>query len=152
MSGRGAPAGRAAAGGVCLLAAACQSYAPIPLGAAPSAEAVRVELTAVAAERLAPALGPGVAALDGRVAALAGDTLRLAVSEATLRNGQTVGWRGERVALALGDVARVRRRRPSAVRTALLGAAVLGGAALAASRVGPDGGEGRGRGGNPVPR
>jgi hypothetical protein len=143
---------RAAAGGLALAAAACQAYTPISLASAPSADAVRVELTAAAAERLAPAVGPGVASLDGRVESVAGDTLRLAVAEAILRTGQAVEWRGERVSLAAADVAAVRRRRPSVVRSVLLGAAVAGGAALAATLVGRDGGEGRGRGGAPPPR
>jgi hypothetical protein len=140
------------AGGLALLAAACQSYAPIPIAEAPSAQTVRVELTAAAAERLAPALGPGVAAVDGRVVAVAGDSLRLAVTEALLRNGQTVEWRGERVAVAQGDVAQLRRRRPSALRSALLGASIVGVAALAAGLVGRDGGDGGGRGGSSQPR
>lgn len=147
---------RVVARGACALAtagqAACQAYTPIDLAAAPRAAAVRVELSAAASDRLAPALGSGVASLDGRVAELARDTLRLVVSAATLRSGQSVEWAGERVALGLSDVAGVRRRRPSRVRAALLGAALLGGAVLAARQLGADGGEGRGGGLTPVPR
>lgn len=141
-----------AALGSVALAVACQSYRPIPLSAAPEVEAVRVELTAAAAERLALALGPNVASLDGRVAELTADTIRLAVADATLANGQSVAWRGERVALARGDVAAVRQRRPSTARSALLGLVVVGGAFLAARQLGRDSAEGRGTGGVPVPR
>lgn len=156
MSGTRRPqrgvARRTAAGVLATLAVGCQSYASIPLGAAPAADAVRIELTAVAAERLVPVVGPGVASLDGRVAAVAGDTLRLAVAGAMLRNGQTVEWRGEQVALRLEDVAAVRRRRPSVVRSVLLGALVVGGAVVAATQIGRNGADARGRGGTPVPR
>jgi hypothetical protein len=149
---RGGRLARAALVGAALGQAACQSYRPIPLSAAPAADAVRVELTAEGAERLAATLGPGVAAVEGRVAELTADSLRLTVSESVLRTGQSVAWRGERVAVGRGDVAALRQRRPSAARSALLGLAVVGGAALAATQLGQSGGGGTARGGGGIPR
>lgn len=131
---------------------ACQAYRPIPLSAAPSAEAVRVELTAAGAERLAPAVGPGVAALEGRVAELTADSVRLVMAESLLGNGQSVEWRGERVTVSTRDVAAVRRRQRSPARTALAVLTVVGGAALAATQLGRDSGDGVTRGGTPTPR
>ena len=139
--GRRRPVTGTVAAGV-LLAAACQSFTPVP-GATPApGEEVRVVLVDAASRRLAPTLGADVASVDGRVIDGSDDSLRISVRATTLHTGQNLAWRDERVAVARGDVATLQQRRPATGRTVALGALVVAGAMLAARAVGAGSGSG----------
>lgn len=130
--------------------AGCYHYTPLATSALQpgAAREVRVELTAVAGERLAGALGPTVTAVDGHVRATDPDRLVLAATRTLQRSGAESPWRGEEVAIPWTGVAVLRERRFDGRRTALVAGAVVGGALLTTRAFG--GGfslSGNGRGG-----
>lgn len=150
------PAGRRALARLVALAvvggpaAACYRYTPLAASALrPGTPGeVRVELTAVAGETLAGALGPAVTVVDGRVRATDASRLVLAATRTLQRSGAESAWRGEEVAIPWTGVARLRERRFDGRRTALVAGAVVGGTLLAARAFGPGSSvSGNGRGG-----
>ena len=64
-------------------------------------------------------LGPEVGVLRGRLLATDGGNYAMSVFAVDLRNGTTLGWKGERVVVSRGLVAGLAERRFSFGRTAL---------------------------------
>ncbi len=123
---------RAVFGAIALWLSACYRYSPSePLAVRPGA-AVRFELTAPGAARLAPVLGAGTTAVEGTVLAASDTGYRIAMS-ATRKasSSDRIGWAGEQVALPRDAVERVelraldRRRTLGVAALALLGAVAV---------------------------
>ena len=92
------------------LATGCYRYTPLPGAPAPEAE-VRLRLTQAGSASLAPVLGRGTVAVEGRVAAVTDTAYVLAVS-ATLKPSETSNvsdartvWAGEMVNIPRASVA-----------------------------------------------
>jgi hypothetical protein len=121
------------------LLSACYSYARAPAGARLGGGPVRVTLVGEALPdsargALAAQVGPSAAVLEGRAAAApANGWLALAVTQVTRANGVDEFWRGERVRVPVGALARVEVRRFDRRRTAALVAGVAGGVLFARS-------------------
>lgn len=126
----------------------CYRYLPIAPDAVPTDRELRTELTDAASRALAPRLGDGVMAVEGRVHASDSTSVVIAVTGTVQRSGVEQAWRGERVTLARAQVARVRERRLDRRRSLALGAVLVGGAAALAAAMGTDfslSGSGRGQ-------
>ena len=96
---------------------------------------VEVTLTPWGSDSLAPRLGVGAHAVDGRVVSSGSDTLALAVSRVLLTSGKIQPWLQERVALPHDAIASVEGRRFSAPATVLLAGGALAGLIIVAKAV-----------------
>jgi hypothetical protein len=134
------------------IATGCVRYEAVAGGAVPTGRPVRVQLTDLATATLAPTLGAGVVAVDGRVSTRDDTGLVLAAVGTVVRNGDTQPWQGEPVRLAWRDVARVQTPRTDVARTALSALAVVGGAVALGAALSRSSSGGGGRGGTGVER
>jgi hypothetical protein len=75
-------------------------------------------------------VGPGVVSVSGRLISAPPDSLVLAVSSTTRRDGEEIFWKRERLAAPGQFIAFVEQKKISTVRSAVVGAAIAG-AALA---------------------
>lgn len=110
------------------LACGCTTYTPVtPSQAVAGDRTVRVELNEAGTVALAQLLGGAATELVGRVSAADDSAITLRVTQLTRMNGADETWNGERVAVPLTDVAGIAEQRVSVARSALLGAALVGG-------------------------
>jgi hypothetical protein len=120
----------------------CYSYLPLDTPNPAQGREVSVDITSAGADSLARMLGPGVRAISGRVIEASDSGLMLAVTSTRDRSDFEAPWKGERVTIPRGMMDRVRERRFSVGRSALLGGAIVGagvGAAVAFSGGGAGG-------------
>lgn len=114
---------------VCLTA--CYRLTPIEGGAPPQGEEVRLALTDEGSVRMAPMIGPRIAAIDGRVLETADTAIVLAVQSVVAQGGRNMSWSQERLAVPRTAVASVRTRTLDRRRTWIVaGLGVLGAIAL----------------------
>ncbi|MBA3578535.1 MAG: hypothetical protein H0W42_00960 [Gemmatimonadaceae bacterium] len=120
-----------AAAAAALLFAACYKLVPVA-GETPSGESqVVLEFTDAGAEQLGGVLGAAIISARGRPLAWTADTIALAMIATTRRTGEEQFWKGDRVAIPRGAVARIYERRLDRGKTALFavtGAAIAFGA------------------------
>ncbi len=98
---------------------------------------VEVQLSTSAAPALAGQVGPDVLYLRGNVLSADSAALLLAMTESETARHISTEWKGEHLALARGDIARVSQRKLSVGATALLGSLAGGGIVLAATAFSP---------------
>ena len=135
-----------------VLLSGCFQYVPVQPVAPEPGTTIRAHLTDSASAMLAPAVGPGIGALEGRV--LRGDEagIELAVSAARFRFGGGSQTRyGEPLTVPRFGIAAVEQRKLSPMRTALLAGGVVLGAVGLVVAVDPGGGGGGQGGGNKPP-
>ena len=139
--------------GIGVVLGGCFNYVPLGSTAPDPGATIRAHLTDSAAAVLAPTVGPGIGALEGRVLRRDESAIELAVSAARFRfGGGSQARYGESLAVPRFGIAAVEQRKLSPLRTALLaGGVVLGGLGiLIAADVGSGGGGGGGGGKPPA--
>ena len=119
---------------------ACYQYTTFQPTSRTVGKAVRVQLTDEGTAHLAAMVGPGAAYVDGNLSAMTDSSFTLSLTALGRRNGTEEGWKGEPVTLSRADVELIELRKASASKSAVLTAALVGGAALIARTIG--GGEG----------
>ena len=102
-----------------ILNAGCYYYRPVDAPLPAPASFVSITLTDSGTDQLWRYLGPEVGALRGRLLATDGGNYAMSVFAVDLRNGTTLGWKGERVVVSRGLVAGLAERHFSFGRTAL---------------------------------
>ncbi|MFN2572702.1 MAG: hypothetical protein ABR537_14000 [Gemmatimonadales bacterium] len=139
--------------GACLagiVAAGCYYYRPVST-TPPPATFVSVALTDSGTQRLWRYLGPDVGNVRGRLVAADDTALTLSVDAVEMRNGTSLGWKGERAVVNRQLVQELSDRHFSIGRTTLAGG--LSAAAffltVQAFKVLGGGGSGGGGGGKP---
>lgn len=75
--------------------------------------------------QLASQVGPGVIKVQGKLLSLQGDTVTLAVSSTTRRDGDETFWKGERISAPKPYIALVEQKKLSTFRSAVVGASVV---------------------------
>ena len=115
--------------------------------APPTGKAVRVELTDAGTASLAPAVGPGVTSLTGRLVSADDSAVTVAVDATVKRNGLEDFWKGENVVVRRSEVAAFQEKAFSRTKTAVASGIVVGLAAIFYAALG--GSLGGGSGGNP---
>lgn len=108
------------------LLAGCYEYQPVTTASAPSGQPIRLTLTDAGSADLAPALGPSMEEVGGKLLNSSGDAYVVALSESRKRNGMEIDWRGEEVSISKSLVASVQLRKFSATRTTFLTAGIVG--------------------------
>jgi hypothetical protein len=109
----------------------CFTYVGVDPGAIVPGRDISIQLTDAGTAGLAALIGPGMVAMDGRVVTVDTVGLGLAVTQTTDRHSIDHLWRGELVIVPRPFVDRIRQRKLSPTRTALLGVGILA-AAIAA--------------------
>lgn len=106
-----------------VLTAGCYYYRPMPTPAPTPASLtyVSVALTDSGTDRLWRYLGPDVGSLRGRLVTTDDSTYTMSVFAVDLRQGTSLGWKGERVVLNRQLVSGLSERRFSVGRTTLAG-------------------------------
>lgn len=141
----------AAASGLVL--AGCHRWVPRESAPAPGT-VVEVILTAEGTAAVTPVIGPRAERLQGSVTGVAGDTLRLGLSEIATRDGQTYFLHGVTLDVPRSYASRLSVRELDRRRTVI--AAAIGvagaGAIISAVRFGGGGGIPGGNGGTPTLR
>jgi uncharacterized protein YwbE len=97
----------------------------VTTASAPTGQPVRVTLTDAGSVNLAPALGPSVEEVGGKLLKDSGDAYLLALSESRKRNGMEMDWRGEQVSISKSLVASIQLRQFSRTKTGFLTAGVV---------------------------
>jgi hypothetical protein len=135
----------------CSPAVACYRYEPVATPAPEPGAFVAITLTDEASRARMGSLGPDITVVRGHLVAQDSAAIRVAVSSVVSSRGIESTWRGEQVALALGDVASIQRRRFSAGRSVLLAGVSLSGIVASGAVFGLIGGGGSagGTGGPP---
>lgn len=111
--------------------AGCFSLQPVDTGVAPEVGSrLEVALNDQGRATLGPAIGHGVDRIDGMLQERDSSGMTLAVKHMFLLNGGVQVWSDEPVRIERSQVLTVSLRRFSAVRTAALGAAGVGGLGL----------------------
>lgn len=137
-----------------VLLSGCYEYA-LPRGTATPAPGreVRVALTDMGTATLAPAVGPGVTSLDGRLVSADDSALTVAVESTVKRNGLEDLWKGENVSVPRTQVASLQERSFSRSKTAVVAGIAVGlGAIFYAAFGGNLGGGGNGNGNGQTPK
>jgi hypothetical protein len=118
--------------GISVVLSGCFNYVPLQSTAPDPGATIRAHLTDSASAALAPTVGPGIGALEGRVLSRDDTGIELAVSAARFRFGGGSQTRyGEPLTVPRFGIAAVEQRKLSPIRTALLGGGVvLGGIGL----------------------
>lgn len=98
---------------------ACRTYVPLQNPTALEGKRIRATLTDRGVADLAPAVGPGVESLDGRVIESDSAAIVLSVSALQYRSGIDNIWNGEPVMVARSSIETLREERISRTRTAL---------------------------------
>jgi len=106
-----------------VLTAGCYYYRPMatPALTPASARYVSVALTDSGTDRLWRYLGPDVGSLRGRLVTTDESTYTMSVFAVDLRQGTSLGWKGERVVLSRQLVSGLSERRFSVGRSTLAG-------------------------------
>ena len=131
---------------VSVLLSGCFQYVPVQPVMPEPGTTIRAHLTDSASAMLAPTVGPGIGALEGRLLRRDEGGIEMAVSSARFRFGGGSQTRyGEPLTVPQFGIAAVEERKLSLGRTALLaGGVVLGalGFVIAVDAAGGDGGGG----------
>jgi len=106
---------------IAILNAGCYYYRPVATPTPAPATFVSIALTDSGTDQLWRYLGPEVGALRGRLLATDGGSYAMSVYAVDLRNGTTLGWKGERVVVSRGLVSGLSERCFSLGRTTLAG-------------------------------
>jgi len=124
-----------------LLLSGCYEYLPPP-DRTTDLTGRRVELTLTDAGSvvLASAIGPQSESLGGTLVDLQQDNLVVSVLSVKNRNGLETGWKGERIEVPRGMIARLEERRFSPRRTFFASAALMAGLVIAQRAFGGGGG------------
>lgn len=132
-------------------AVACYNYEAVATPAPEPGAFVAITLTDQASRARVGSLGPDVTVVRGHLVAQDSAAIRVAVSSVVSSRGIETTWRGEQVALQLGDIAAIQRRRFSAGRSVLLAGVSLSGIVASGAVFGLIGGGGSagGTGGPP---
>lgn len=109
----------------------CYRFTPIK-GGAPMGTDVRMELTDAGAVRLAPLIGPRIAAIDGRTVAESDSALEVAVQAVVDRGGRSMPWSLERLAVPYQAIAALKQRTLDTGRSWLVAGLTVAGALLVA--------------------
>jgi len=109
-----------------LLLAGCFTYVPYEQATPRAGDHVTADLTPGGSEELARLVGPRVGSVRGQVLTADGNSMLLSVSSTTSYDDQTTDWKGEQVAVPLGNVNQILTKKFSAGRTLMLTAAVVG--------------------------
>jgi len=99
-------------------ASACYGYYA-PVTADLRGRDTRVSLTDSGSVILAPRVGQGIAAIEGRIVADSADAYNLAITTTIRSDGQEFDWKGERVMVPHALVSKVEERRFSSARTSV---------------------------------
>lgn len=134
-----------------LLNAGCYYYRPVETSLPAAATFISITLTDSGTDQLWRYLGPEVGALRGRLLAADGGSYAMSVYAVDLRNGTTLGWKGERVVVSRGLVSGLFERHFSFGRTTLASGLSAAGFVLTlqAFKVFGGGGSTTGGGGRP---
>ena len=108
-----------------LLLAGCYEYEPLSTATPPIGQPVRVTLTEVGSQNLAPELGPSVEAVGGTLVGDSRDAYLVSLLESRKRNGIEMDWRGEQVSISKSLVAGIQQRQFSPTRTVFLSAGLI---------------------------
>jgi len=108
------------------LLGACYEYQPVDTASAPTGQPIRLTLTDAGSADLAPALGPSMEEVGGKLLNASGDVYVVALAESRKRNGMEIDWRGEEVSISKSLVASIQMRKFSPTRTGFLTAGVVG--------------------------
>jgi hypothetical protein len=108
------------------LVSGCYNYQPLSTLDPERGAHVSAELTDSGSVALSRSLGPGLAAIDGRLLALTDRELGLAVVSVRDHRGIEHYWKGETVTLPRADIATLRQRTLALGRTIFLGIAGMG--------------------------
>jgi len=107
--------------------AGCYYYRPLQSASPPPGSYLAAFLTDTGSDHLSRAIGPDVGVVRGRLLTSDDQALTFSVLGVSLRHGESVTWKGERVALSREYLAGLEQRHLSRGRTALIaGAVVLG--------------------------
>ncbi len=106
--------------------AGCYEYKPVTTASAPTGQPIRLTLTDAGSADLAPALGPSMEEVGGKLLNASGDAYVVALSDSRKRNGMEIDWRGEEVSISKSLVASIQLRKFSPARTGFLTAGVVG--------------------------
>ena len=101
-------------------AAGCHKYVPVDASTPPVGDIVAFHISDQGRVGLQERLGPGIAAIKGRVVGAESDVFLVSVSGVESLNGTDTPWSGEVMRLDRGFVSHVRRREFSTTRTLLL--------------------------------
>ena len=120
--------------GVSVMSAGC--YALQPAASATPAPGTSIALAINDAGRLAlgGSMGPEISRVNGRLMSLDGDEYVVSVSGVDLLRGGFQAWNGETVRIKTSHVSALLERRFSKGRTIVLGAAIVGVAAILANK------------------
>jgi hypothetical protein len=110
-----------------VLVSACYTYQPLANADPTRGQPVQIQLAPQASERLVRIYGPNIWQLDGTVAAVESDTLRVLVDVARTPAGIESYFKNDPVSLARGEIESMSRRKLAVGSTILLGGAVVGG-------------------------
>jgi len=102
-----------------ILNTGCYYYRLVETPPPEPAPFVSIALTDSGTDQLWRYLGPEVGALRGRLLSTDGGSYAMSVYAVDLRNGTTLGWKGERVVVSRGLVSGLSERRFSLGRTTL---------------------------------
>jgi hypothetical protein len=135
-----------------ILNAGCYYYRPTETPTPAPTTFVSMALTDSGTDQLWRYLGPEVGALRGRLLATEGGSYAMSVYAVDLRNGTTLGWKGERVVVSRGLVSGMSERHFSLGRTALTSGLSAAGFVLTLQAFKVFGGGGSSAGGGGKPR
>jgi hypothetical protein len=106
-----------AAGVLLVSLAGCYRLSPVDSTTSLSGVDVSLALTDEGSVRMAPLIGPRIAAVEGRVITPADTAIELAVRAVVAQGGRTMNWSQERLAVPRSAVASVRTRTLDRKRT-----------------------------------
>ncbi|HEY4733121.1 MAG TPA: hypothetical protein VIH53_01090 [Gemmatimonadaceae bacterium] len=107
------------------LVAGCYQYQPVTTASTPTGAPVRLTLTDAGSAQMAPALGPSVEEVGGKLLTDSADAYVVALSESRRRNGVEMDWRGEQVSISKSLVASIQLRQFSPTKTGFLTAGFI---------------------------
>jgi hypothetical protein len=110
--------------------AGCYRLTPIE-GAATTGQEVRLSLSDEGSARMAPMIGPRIAAIDGRILETADTAYTLAVTAVVGQGGRSMAWSNERLSVPRAAVSSVRTRTLDRKRSWIVaGLGIVGAIAL----------------------
>jgi len=104
---------------------ACYTSLPVESFPPPVGNDLVAMLTDTGSADMASVVGPRVTGVSGRYLGLAGDSLLLSVKTIIKRDGNEEFWRGEQVGILRSNVATLRRRQFSPVKSGVIVGALV---------------------------
>jgi hypothetical protein len=130
------------------LLSGCYEYLQVPVTPNLAGHEVQVSITDSGSLVLAPQVGYGIEAVDGKLVSDSDMRYQVAVSSIRRRDGQEIGWNGESVNIPHSVVSTIMERRFSPARSTLFAAATTMAMVVARRAFGGTGGA-TAPGGNP---